>query len=113
MDIPVSAKAALLQVLLEAPGHGFALIERVRERTQHRLSLSEGSAYPALVALERDGFVRGHDEPAPGDRGGRPRRVYTITALGRRFAEDHREQVAGLFGLDASSKPAKKGKAKR
>lgn len=110
MDAPVSAKAALLQVLLKEPGHGFALIDRVRERTQGRLVLSEGSAYPALRDLERERMVDGREEAPPADRGGRPRRVYTITDLGRRFAEDQREQVAGLCGL---GKPTKRGKATR
>lgn len=109
MDNPVSAKAALLQVLVEEPGYGFVLIERVRDRTQGRVALSEGNIYPALRALEREHLVTAREEPAPEDRGGRPRRVYSITEVGRRFAEDHREQVAWLFGLEMP----KKGRAKR
>ena len=112
MDAPVSAKAALLQVLLEGPGHCFALIQRVRDRTQGVLVLGEGSVYPALKALERARLVTGRDEGAPVDRGGRPRRVYTVTAMGRRFALDHREQIARLFG-PTDDKAAKKGGAKR
>lgn len=112
MDTPITAKAALLQVLLEGPAHGFALIERVGRRTQGCLVLSEGSAYPALRRLEDDKMILGREEPAESDRGGRPRRIYTVTALGRRVAEDHREQVAALFGL-ADTAETKKGRVKR
>ena len=50
MDTPITAKAALLQALIEGEGYGLELIERVRTRTHGRVKLHQGSIYPALRA---------------------------------------------------------------
>jgi PadR family transcriptional regulator PadR len=98
MDIPVNAKAALLQALVQGKGFGLELIDRVAERTKGRIKLGQGSVYPALRDLEDEGLVKSWDgEPIP-ERGGRPRRYYELTAEGRRAAFDQREAVVGLFG---------------
>lgn len=86
MESPVSAKAALLQALITGPGFGLDLIERVKERTKGAVSLHQGSIYPALRALEREGLLRSWDGETTPERGGRPRRYYELTAEGRRAA---------------------------
>jgi PadR family transcriptional regulator PadR len=48
MDIPVTARAALLQVLIRGPGYGLSLIDRVKEHTNGKIALNQGSVYPAL-----------------------------------------------------------------
>jgi DNA-binding PadR family transcriptional regulator len=74
MQSPLSARAALLQVL-DYPAHGLELIRRVHKRTGGAVSLNQGSVYPALRQLEREHLVRGWTgRPAKG--GGRPRRYY-------------------------------------
>jgi PadR family transcriptional regulator PadR len=98
MDTPVTARAALLQALVQGKGFGLELIARVEHRTQGRIKLGQGSVYPALRDLEDEGLVQSWDgEPLP-ERGGRPRRYYELTAEGRRAALEHRDAVAGLFG---------------
>jgi PadR family transcriptional regulator PadR len=99
MDAPTTAKAALLQVLISGEGYGLDLIDRVRERTDGRLSLGQGSAYPALRELEKDGLVTSYEGPPLPERGGRPRRYYRITAKGRRIAYEHRSIAQGVFTL--------------
>jgi DNA-binding PadR family transcriptional regulator len=69
----------LLAALLEGDGHGYALIERLRRRSDGVLNLGEGSVYPALHRLEAGGFARSTWEP--GDR--RRKRVYELTQTGR------------------------------
>ncbi|HET6344931.1 MAG TPA: PadR family transcriptional regulator [Myxococcota bacterium] len=102
MEPPVTAKAALLQVLTAGPGFGMDLIARVRERTQGRVELGQGSVYPALRDLEREGLVEAcKGEQRDVGAGGRPRRHYRITTAGRRVARGHQEIVAGLFGSTA------------
>ncbi len=99
MDAPISAKAALLQALVRGESFGLELIERVRDRTKGRLVLGQGSVYPALRELEREGLVESYDgDPLP-ERGGRPRRYYRLTAAGARAALDQRDTVVDLFGL--------------
>jgi PadR family transcriptional regulator PadR len=97
-DIPVNARAALLQALISGPGFGLELIDRVKERTKGKVTLGQGSVYPALRDLEDEGFVRSYDgEPLP-ERGGRPRRYYKLTGEGRRAAIEQGEAVLALFG---------------
>lgn len=86
MSSPVTSKAALLQALVDGPGFGLALIERVKSRTHGELKLNQGSIYPALRALEREGLLRSWDQDGPPERAGRPRRYYELTAEGREAA---------------------------
>lgn len=104
MDVPVTTKAALLQALVSGPGFGLQLIERVTERTRGKISLHQGSIYPALRDMEREGLLESYngDEVIP-ERGGRPRRYYRLTAKGFRVASDHASAVGWLF------KPALEG----
>ena len=99
MDIPITAKAALLQALIRGPGYGLDLIDRVRQQTSGRLSLNNGSVYPALRALEREGLVKSYEGETAPERGGRPRRYYRITGLGRKAAMQNREAAGSLFGF--------------
>lgn len=96
MDTPVSARTAILMLLMGGRGFGLEIIERVRERTDGRICLNEGSVYPALKALEREGLLRGVDGEPLTERGGRPRRYYELTGEGRKVA---REQRAALLNL--------------
>jgi PadR family transcriptional regulator, regulatory protein PadR len=98
MDTPVTARAALLQSLIQGNGYGLELIARVERRTKGAIKLGQGSVYPALRDLEDEGLVKSWDgDPLP-ERGGRPRRYYELTAQGRRAAVEHQRAIVGLFG---------------
>ncbi len=99
MELFVNARAALLQALVARPGYGLDLIERVRERTNGDLVLGQGSVYPALRGLEREGFVRTFEGPPLEERGGRPRIYYELTAEGLRVAREQRGAALALFSL--------------
>jgi PadR family transcriptional regulator PadR len=101
MDVPVTARAALLHALVEGDGYGLELIERLRERTRGRLSLGQGSIYPALRDLEREKLVSSYEGDATPERGGRPRIYYKITALGRRSVREQRAVLQGLLDMAA------------
>ncbi len=70
----------LLATLREQPRHGYALAQEIKRRSADALSLGEGSLYPALKALERDGFIEGRWEEQPS---GSSRKVYFLTDAGR------------------------------
>lgn len=70
----------LLGVLSHGPAHGYAVIEAMREASDGELDLPEGSVYPALHRLEESGLI--DSSWAAGTT--RRRRVYAITAAGRR-----------------------------
>jgi PadR family transcriptional regulator PadR len=70
---------ALVLAALEAePAHGYAIIQRLRRRSDEVFVLPEGTVYPALHRLERDGLVKSRWTKASGRR----RRVYRITRSG-------------------------------
>lgn len=69
----------LLSVLEDGPAHGYATIERLRARSDDVFDLPEGSVYPALHRLERNGLIRSTWATAAGRR----RRTYRLTRQGR------------------------------
>jgi PadR family transcriptional regulator, regulatory protein PadR len=78
----------LLASLAARPGHGYALVERLRERSSGTFDLAEGTVYPALYRLERAKLLTSRWAVA----GGRRRRIYSITRAGRReLAEQRRD----------------------
>jgi PadR family transcriptional regulator len=70
----------LLAVLEPEPRHGYAIMEALRVRSGGQVDLPTGTVYPALHRLERAGLVAARWSAA----GGRRRRVYQLTAAGRR-----------------------------
>jgi len=80
----------LLAALADGPRHGYAIIEVLRNRTGGSLDLPTGTIYPALHRLERAGLISStwlSDSP-------RPRRVYRLTAAGRRGLRESRANWA-------------------
>ncbi|HLK59249.1 MAG TPA: helix-turn-helix transcriptional regulator [Chthonomonadaceae bacterium] len=71
----------LMAVLQEGPLHGYAIAREIERRSGDALQLGEGSLYPALRALERDGLVISRWEPRPS---GPARKVYELTEAGHR-----------------------------
>jgi transcriptional regulator len=71
--------ALVLAALEVEPAHGYAVIQRLRRRSSDVFRLPEGTVYPALHRLERDGLVTSRWT----DAGGRRRRVYRLTRSGR------------------------------
>jgi transcriptional regulator len=68
----------LLAILLDHPLHGYAIVEALRSRSGGEFDLPEGTIYPALHRLEREGWV----DSWWSDETGRRRRVYQLTLRG-------------------------------
>lgn len=47
-----------LLLALHEPGHGYAIMERVREMTDGRLQIGPGTLYTLLSRFEREGLIR-------------------------------------------------------
>jgi transcriptional regulator len=73
----------VLAVLSAGPLHGYGVIEELKARSGGELDLPEGTVYPALHRLERRGLLKSAWSQAEGRR----RRVYRLTASGRRELE--------------------------
>ena len=94
---PVTPRFALLQALISGPGFGLELAERVEERTGGKVKLHQGSLYPSLRALEREGLVESYKGETVPARGGRPRKYYRLTAEGQRAAREEQVAVQALM----------------
>jgi DNA-binding PadR family transcriptional regulator len=92
----------LLGVLADEPGHGYAVITALRERTEGVLDLPEGSVYPALHRLEDLGLLTSDWQPV----GGRRRRVYRLTERGTAAAAaEQRDWRALVSAIEAVLRP--------
>ena len=76
----------VLKALSLEPMHGWGISERLLQWSEDVLRLNEGSLYPALYRLERQGLVRSAWKPSANNRRAR---FYELTAAGRRhFAQE-------------------------
>lgn len=69
----------ILATVAQEPAHGYVILQRLRERSSGAFDLAEGTIYPALHRLERDGLL----SSSWAMEAGRRRRVYRITRAGR------------------------------
>jgi PadR family transcriptional regulator len=71
----------VLKTLTFGPRHGYAVLRWILEQTNNGLEIEEGSLYPALYRMERDGWIEA-------DWGiselGRKAKTYSITDKGHR-----------------------------
>lgn len=95
--IGLGTKAALLQALVQGPSYGLELIERVYDRTHGEIRIVQGTVYPTLRDLEKDGLVESYDGEPLAIRNGRPRVYYRLTALGQRRAKQQARAVLSLL----------------
>jgi len=85
----------LLAVLEGGPAHGYAVIDALRTASGGTFDLPTGTVYPALRRLEEDGLVTSSwQEPA----GERRRRVYRLTAKGRKTLAAQRRSWTQFAG---------------
>jgi PadR family transcriptional regulator PadR len=88
----------LLSVLSAGPGHGYAIITALRDRSAGTFALPEGTIYPALHRLEDSGLLAS----SWADAEGRRRRVYGLTDKGAAaLAADRAEWRRFATGMQA------------
>ena len=77
---PTAVTWAVLGLLALGPRSGYDIKRAVDRSIRHFWAASYGQIYPELKKLEEAGWIAGKDA----DRGARSRRVYRLTARGRR-----------------------------
>jgi len=65
----------------------------IEELAHHGYKVSAGTLYPLLHGMERDGYLASRKQRA----GGRIRRLYRATAMGRRALEQSKQKIRELF----------------
>jgi PadR family transcriptional regulator, regulatory protein PadR len=78
----------LLAILAEEPAHGYAVIESLRSRSGGTFALPEGTIYPALHRLERQGLLRS----SWSEDSARRKRIYQLTPKGQQSLAKRQEE---------------------
>ncbi len=91
---PGELRLALLALMVEAPGHGYELMGRLEARFDGAYQASAGSVYPTLAQLQDERLARVKDSDE--------RKVYHVTAAGRREAESHADEIERIWSRAAS-----------
>jgi DNA-binding PadR family transcriptional regulator len=95
----IDVKFPILGFLMESEMTGYDLKRRFQDPIGFFYRVSDGSLYPALKRLARDGLVTMRSER----HGRRTRNIYAITAAGRaRFLKTLREPAQPVFVYDES-----------
>jgi PadR family transcriptional regulator, regulatory protein PadR len=93
----------LLAVMEEGPAYGYEMTKRLRDRGL--ASVGDGSIYPLLGRLERDGLVETYRAAS---NGGPPRKYYRPSSTGRlALALGVSEWRAARDSVDAVLSPVK------
>lgn len=79
----------VLKLLCDGPTHGYALLQRLKERSESRFALKEGTLYPILYRLEDDGLILAKWSQGEGRMA--PKKIYEATEAGRE--ENLRRQI--------------------
>ena len=87
----------ILKTLSLSPMHGWGISQRVQQISKGVLEVNQGSLYPALQRLEKDGLIASDWDTTDNNRRAR---YYRLTSSGRRALgvelENWRRFAAGL-----------------
>jgi transcriptional regulator len=78
----------ILKAIAAAPLHGWAVAQRINQLSRDVLRVNQGSLYPALQRLEREGWITAEWGASDNNRRAR---FYSLTKAGRKHLE--REQA--------------------
>jgi transcriptional regulator len=88
--------ALILKSLSRDSRHGYGILHWVAERTGNQIRVEEGSLYPALYRMERDGWIESQWDVTDE---GRRAKFYTITTKGRRHLKSETNELASFWSV--------------
>ena len=81
---PGALEIMILQSLMHKPMHGYALVKHIKQVSENMLQVEEGSLYPALQRMLREGLLESEEGVSAK---GRPTRIYRVTDAGTQHLE--------------------------
>lgn len=84
-----STALLVLSVLSQEDMYGYQIIKSLESKSNQIFSLKEGTLYPILHSLEKDGFLESYWENM---NGGRRRKYYKITISGKKQLKEQKEE---------------------
>ena len=95
----------ILQTLQWRPMHGYALVQHIQQRSRDLLQVEEGSLYPALQRMLKEGLVEAEWKVSATNR---RVRTYSITTRGARHLEHEVSRFEQMLeGISLVLAPAK------
>jgi PadR family transcriptional regulator PadR len=91
---PGALELMILQSLRFRPMHGYALVKHIQQVSGDLLQVEEGSLYPALQRLLREGLL---ESEAGTSAKGRPTRIYHVTTAGLSRLEQEVSSFEKMF----------------
>lgn len=87
----------LMVALLKDDAYGVSITEKLKEAANREITLS--ATHAVLHRLEEKGFVKSKMGGASTERGGRRKRMFTITAYGRNTLNDLRDTRTTIWAM--------------
>ena len=91
---PGALEMMILQSLRMRPMHGYGLVKHIKQVSDDLLQIEEGSLYPALQRMLREGWL---ESEAGTSAKGRPTRIYRLTDAGLRHLEEEVSSFEKMF----------------
>ncbi len=95
--IGASTIPLVLTILSDREHYGYELIKKVKTLSGGKLDWSEAMLYPVLHRLQRDGLIHYRWEVL--NEGGRKRKYYAITPMGREALQAKKEDWIDMIQL--------------
>jgi len=77
----------ILKTLAAGPLHGYAIAQRIQQRSDEVLVVEEGSLYPALYRMEEKGWIAAEWGKSENNRRAK---YYSLTRTGRKQLEEEK-----------------------
>src|SRR6266481_6159670 len=84
-----SISLLLLNLLSRGEMYGYEIIQEASRRSANAFEFKEGTLYPALHQLERKGHIKAEWRTG---QNGRERKYYSLTAKGKKAAQEYQKQ---------------------
>ena len=91
---PGALEVMILQSLRLRPMHGYGLVKHIKQVSDNLLQVEEGSLYPALQRMLREGLLESETGLSAK---GRPTRIYRLTEAGVRRVEEEVVSFEKMF----------------
>ena len=91
---PGALEMMILQSLRLRPMHGYALAKHIKDSSDDLLQIEEGSLYPALQRMLKQGWVESKPGISPQNR---PVRIFKLTKAGTKHLEQEISSFEKMF----------------
>lgn len=88
--VPMTETSFYILLCLQTPGHGYGIVQEVKQMTAGELVLAPGTMYGSLSKMEKDGLIRFLREEEK-------RKLYVITPLGKEVLEIEKKRIERLY----------------